>query len=50
LSCSGSPTLGNACKMISGALEHLVYGKIEAPLVHFHTEVNKAVEAGMPHE
>ena len=27
----------------SGALENMVYGKIEAPLVHFHTEMNKVV-------
>ena len=31
--------------LASGALESLVYGKIEAPLVHFHQEVNKAVAA-----
>ena len=31
----------------SGALEHMVYGKIEAPLVHFHTEVNKAIDAAV---
>jgi phenylpropionate dioxygenase-like ring-hydroxylating dioxygenase large terminal subunit len=29
--------------LASGALESLVYGKIEAPLVHFHQQVNKAV-------
>jgi phenylpropionate dioxygenase-like ring-hydroxylating dioxygenase large terminal subunit len=29
--------------LASGALQHLVYGKIEPPLVHFHREVNKAV-------
>ena len=29
--------------LASGALEHLVYGKIEAPLVHFHQEINKAI-------
>ena len=31
--------------LASGALEHMVYGKIEAPLVHFHQQVNKAVTA-----
>ena len=31
--------------LASGALEHVVYGKIEAPLVHFHQEINKAVQA-----
>jgi len=29
--------------LTSGALEHMVYGKIEAPLVHFHQEINKAI-------
>lgn len=29
--------------LASGALDHLVYGKIEQPLVHFHTEINKAI-------
>ena len=29
----------------SGALPNLVYGKIEAPLSHFHREVNRVVEA-----
>jgi hypothetical protein len=29
--------------LASGALQHLVYGRIEPPLVHFHREVNKAV-------
>jgi len=33
--------------LASGALEHMIYGKIEAPLVHFHQEVNRAV-AGDP--
>ncbi|MDH3294511.1 MAG: hypothetical protein OER95_09350, partial [Acidimicrobiia bacterium] len=27
----------------SGALEHLVYGRNEPPLIHFHTQVNEAV-------
>jgi len=29
-----------------GALDQLVYGKIEAPLVHFHQQVNQAVAGG----
>jgi phenylpropionate dioxygenase-like ring-hydroxylating dioxygenase large terminal subunit len=32
--------------LASGAVDHLVYGKIEQPLVHFHTEINKAVASG----
>ncbi len=32
--------------LASGALDQVIYGKIEAPLIHFHTEVNKAVELG----
>ncbi|MFV0260212.1 MAG: aromatic ring-hydroxylating oxygenase subunit alpha [Acidimicrobiales bacterium] len=31
--------------LASGALPELVYGRIEPPLVHFHTEVNRAIEA-----
>jgi phenylpropionate dioxygenase-like ring-hydroxylating dioxygenase large terminal subunit len=31
--------------LASGALEQVVYGKIEPPLAHFHREVNKAIEA-----
>jgi phenylpropionate dioxygenase-like ring-hydroxylating dioxygenase large terminal subunit len=30
--------------LASGALDRLVYGRIEQPLVHFHTEVNRAVD------
>jgi len=33
--------------MTSGALEQGVYGKIEAPLVHFHAEMNKAVAGAL---
>ena len=29
--------------LASGAMQHVVYGKIEAPLAHFHAEMNKAV-------
>lgn len=32
--------------LASGALDEVVYGRIEPPLVHFHREVNKAVAAG----
>jgi phenylpropionate dioxygenase-like ring-hydroxylating dioxygenase large terminal subunit len=31
--------------LASGVLEHMVYGKIEPALTHFHREVNKAIEA-----
>ncbi|MFV0526670.1 MAG: aromatic ring-hydroxylating oxygenase subunit alpha [Acidimicrobiales bacterium] len=34
--------------LASGALPELVYGRIEPPLVHFHTEVNRALEAAGP--
>ena len=34
--------------LASGALKHLVYGKIEPALAHFHNEVNKAVEGPSP--
>ena len=30
----------------SGAVEHVVYGKIEPPLAYFHQVVIAAVEAG----
>lgn len=30
----------------SGALEHMIYGKLEAPLVHFHEQINRAITAG----
>ena len=29
--------------LASGALDQVIYGKIEAPLSHFHSEVNKAI-------
>ncbi len=29
----------------SGAIDQLVYGRIEQPLIHFHTEINRAVGA-----
>ncbi len=29
----------------SGAIGQLVYGRIEQPLVHFHTEINRALDA-----
>ena len=29
--------------LASGALDQMIYGKIEAPLVHFHQQVNQAV-------
>jgi len=32
--------------LASGALDSLVYGKIEPPLAHFHREVDRAVAAG----
>ena len=31
--------------LASGALDRLVYGRNEQPLVHFHTEINRALEA-----
>ena len=31
--------------LASGALDQVIYGKIEPPLIHFHTEVNKAIAA-----
>ncbi len=34
--------------MESGAIDRLVYGKNEAPLIHFHTAINEAVAAATP--
>ena len=33
--------------LASGALEHMVYGKIEAPLVHFHQQINAQIKAAV---
>ncbi len=32
--------------LTSGALPELVYGRIEPPLIHFHTQINAAIGAG----